>query len=66
MRQYRAEKDMSYKHSRNRLRQMKQWWVAPTCSTLFGNALDTIAFLRVTEKLIYAGALDQLGPEKNQ
>nr|WP_086938355.1 7-cyano-7-deazaguanine/7-aminomethyl-7-deazaguanine transporter [Thaumasiovibrio occultus] len=28
----------------NRLRQMKQWWVAPTCSTLLGNAIDTIAF----------------------
>lgn len=34
-------------HVFNRLRQMKQWWVAPTCSTLFGNALDTVAFLRL-------------------
>lgn len=32
-------------HVFNRLRQLKQWWVAPTCSTLFGNALDTIAVL---------------------
>ncbi|PNH88643.1 hypothetical protein C1M56_09815 [Vibrio diazotrophicus] len=31
----------------NRLRQMKQWWVAPTASTLFGNALDTIAFFGI-------------------
>ncbi|KJY84360.1 hypothetical protein TW81_04020 [Vibrio galatheae] len=31
----------------NRLRQLKQWWVAPTCSTLFGNALDTIAFFAI-------------------
>lgn len=31
----------------NRLRQMKQWWVAPTASTLFGNALDTVAFFGV-------------------
>lgn len=31
----------------NRLRQMKQWWVAPTCSTLFGNAIDTLAFFSV-------------------
>ena len=31
----------------NRLRQMKQWWVAPTCSTIFGNALDTIAFFAI-------------------
>ena len=31
----------------NRLRQMKQWWVAPTCSTLFGNALDTLAFFAI-------------------
>ena len=28
----------------NRLRQTKQWWVAPSCSTLFGNAIDTLAF----------------------
>lgn len=31
----------------NRLRQMKQWWVAPTCSTLLGNALDTLAFFAI-------------------
>ena len=31
----------------NRLRQMKQWWIAPTCSTLFGNAIDTLAFFFV-------------------
>lgn len=31
----------------NRLRQMKQWWIAPTASTLFGNALDTVAFFGV-------------------
>ncbi|MDG3086701.1 7-cyano-7-deazaguanine/7-aminomethyl-7-deazaguanine transporter [Vibrio hannami] len=31
----------------NRLRQLKQWWVAPTCSTLFGNALDTLAFFAI-------------------
>ncbi len=34
-------------HVFNRLSQMKQWWVAPTCSTLFGNALDTIAFFSI-------------------
>lgn len=34
-------------HVFNRLRQLKQWWVAPTCSTLFGNALDTIAFFSI-------------------
>ena len=34
-------------HVFNRLRQLKQWWVAPTCSTLFGNALDTIAFFGI-------------------
>ena len=34
-------------HVFNRLRQMKQWWVAPTCSTLFGNALDTLAFFAI-------------------
>ncbi|MGF1725881.1 7-cyano-7-deazaguanine/7-aminomethyl-7-deazaguanine transporter [Photobacterium nomapromontoriensis] len=31
----------------NRLRQTKQWWVAPTCSTLIGNALDTLAFFSI-------------------
>ncbi|KLV06091.1 7-cyano-7-deazaguanine/7-aminomethyl-7-deazaguanine transporter [Photobacterium ganghwense] len=31
----------------NRLRQTRQWWVAPSCSTLFGNALDTIAFFAI-------------------
>ncbi|WP_299019926.1 7-cyano-7-deazaguanine/7-aminomethyl-7-deazaguanine transporter [uncultured Photobacterium sp.] len=31
----------------NHLRQTKQWWVAPSCSTLFGNALDTIAFFAI-------------------
>ncbi|GEA52927.1 hypothetical protein VIN01S_37310 [Vibrio inusitatus NBRC 102082] len=34
-------------HVFNRLRQMKQWWIAPTCSTLFGNALDTLAFFSI-------------------
>ncbi|RXJ72638.1 hypothetical protein CS022_14430 [Veronia nyctiphanis] len=31
-------------HVFNRLRALKQWWVAPTCSTLIGNACDTLAF----------------------
>lgn len=31
----------------NRLRQMRQWWIAPTCSTLLGNALDTVAFFSI-------------------
>ena len=34
-------------HVFNRLRQMKLWWIAPTCSTLLGNALDTIAFFSI-------------------
>lgn len=34
-------------HVFNRLRQLKQWWVAPTCSTLFGNAIDTLAFFAI-------------------
>ncbi len=34
-------------HVFNRLRQTKQWWVAPTCSTLFGNAIDTLAFFSI-------------------
>ncbi|MDP5292958.1 7-cyano-7-deazaguanine/7-aminomethyl-7-deazaguanine transporter [Oceanimonas sp. CHS3-5] len=28
----------------NRLRRIKAWWVAPTCSTIFGNLVDTLAF----------------------
>ncbi|QUX90161.1 hypothetical protein CYL31_01545 [Marinomonas sp. A3A] len=31
----------------NRLRQLKQWWVAPAASTLFGNGLDTLAFFGI-------------------
>ncbi|KJG00777.1 7-cyano-7-deazaguanine/7-aminomethyl-7-deazaguanine transporter [Photobacterium angustum] len=31
----------------NRLRQLKQWWIAPTASTIFGNAIDTIAFFGI-------------------
>ncbi|WP_087023228.1 7-cyano-7-deazaguanine/7-aminomethyl-7-deazaguanine transporter [Thaumasiovibrio subtropicus] len=31
----------------NRLRENKAWWVAPTCSTLLGNALDTLAFFGI-------------------
>ena len=34
-------------HVFNRLRQLKQWWIAPTCSTLIGNALDTLAFFAI-------------------
>jgi uncharacterized integral membrane protein (TIGR00697 family) len=34
-------------HVFNRLRQLKAWWVAPLCSTLLGNALDTIAFFGI-------------------
>lgn len=28
----------------NRLRQLKAWWIAPTASTIVGNALDTFVF----------------------
>lgn len=31
----------------NRLRKMPQWWVAPACSTILGNALDTFVFFGV-------------------
>ncbi|MDP5255810.1 MULTISPECIES: 7-cyano-7-deazaguanine/7-aminomethyl-7-deazaguanine transporter [unclassified Vibrio] len=31
----------------NRLRKLRQWWIAPTASTLFGNALDTLAFFAI-------------------
>ncbi len=31
----------------DRLRQLPQWWIAPTVSTIFGNLLDTFAFFSV-------------------
>lgn len=31
----------------NWLRASKNWWVAPTVSTVFGNALDTLAFFTI-------------------
>ena len=31
----------------DRLRGMRQWWIAPTASTLFGNLLDTFLFFSV-------------------
>lgn len=31
----------------NRLRQGKQWWLAPTCSTIFGTMIDTFVFFAV-------------------
>jgi uncharacterized integral membrane protein (TIGR00697 family) len=31
----------------DRLRTMRQWWVAPTASTIFGNLLDTFLFFSV-------------------
>lgn len=31
----------------NRLRRLKSWWVAPTASTVVGNALDTLVFFGV-------------------
>ena len=31
----------------DRLRQLKQWWIAPTASTVLGNLLDTLVFFSV-------------------
>ena len=31
----------------DRLRQLKQWWIAPTVSTVLGNMLDTFVFFSV-------------------
>ncbi len=31
----------------SKLRQNKSWWIAPTCSTLLGNAIDTAAFFSI-------------------
>ena len=30
-----------------RLRRLRQWWVAPTASTIFGNLLDTFVFFSI-------------------
>lgn len=30
-----------------RLRELKTWWIAPACSSVFGNLLDTIVFFSV-------------------
>lgn len=38
----------------NRLRQKTAWWVAPACSTVFGNLIDTLAFF----SLAFAGSAD--------
>jgi len=34
-------------HVFNRLRQARQWWIAPTASTIVGNGLDTLAFFGI-------------------
>ncbi|MCE0493904.1 7-cyano-7-deazaguanine/7-aminomethyl-7-deazaguanine transporter [Vibrio salinus] len=34
-------------HVFNRLRQLRQWWIAPAASTVFGNAFDTISFFGI-------------------
>ncbi|MCV6588992.1 MAG: 7-cyano-7-deazaguanine/7-aminomethyl-7-deazaguanine transporter [Marinobacterium sp.] len=34
-------------HVFNRLRQVRQWWVAPAASTVVGNGLDTLAFFGI-------------------
>ncbi|MCP1604558.1 hypothetical protein SAMN05216577_11493 [Pseudomonas citronellolis] len=31
----------------DRLRRLRQWWIAPVVSTLFGNLLDTFAFFSI-------------------
>ena len=31
----------------NKLRQNRRWWMAPCCSTVLGNALDTLAFFAI-------------------
>ncbi|WP_313727620.1 7-cyano-7-deazaguanine/7-aminomethyl-7-deazaguanine transporter [Pseudomonas sp.] len=34
-------------HVFDRLRQLQQWWIAPTASTILGNLLDTFAFFSI-------------------
>lgn len=31
----------------DKLRQMKQWWIAPTASTIFGMLIDTLSFFAI-------------------
>lgn len=31
----------------DRLRRLKSWWIAPTASTFFGNAMDTLLFFAI-------------------
>ena len=31
----------------DRLRRLRQWWIAPTCSTVFGSLVDTFVFFSV-------------------
>ena len=31
----------------NKLRQLKSWWIAPTCAMFIGNALDTLIFFAI-------------------
>ncbi len=38
----------------NKLRQNAIWWIAPACSTVFGNAIDTLSFF----SLAFAGSAD--------
>lgn len=38
----------------NRLRQSARWWVAPACSTVAGNLIDTLSFF----SLAFAGSTD--------
>ena len=38
----------------NRLRKQAAWWVAPACSTVLGNLIDTLAFF----SLAFAGSSD--------
>ena len=40
----------------NRLRQNAMWWVAPACSTIVGNLIDTLSFF----SLAFAGSSDPL------
>ena len=31
----------------DRLRRLRQWWIAPSASTIFGNLLDTFLFFSI-------------------
>ena len=45
----------------DRLRRMRQWWIAPVVSTLFGNLLDTFTFFSIAQSMGRAQSVPPIG-----